>query len=297
MSWILLGLFLLFVVLWGWYSSNLVITMERSPLSVIPAAFGLAYEETTFPAPDGVVLKGWFVPAAKPSDTTIVLCHGWGADRANLLPSTVFLNQRGGYNLCYFDFRNHGESGGTRSSLGPLEIGDMEAALDYITRAKPEQTRRLGVYGLSMGAAVALTVTARDPRIEAVVAESAFSSFNGVVARFARIFYGVPRLPFVPMTLFFVRARLGIDPELSSPVRFIDRIAPRPVFLIQGDKDERMPPSEGAALFSRAKEPKTLWTIPGADHGEAAEVAGKEYQDRLLQFYDGVFRKQTSLSR
>jgi fermentation-respiration switch protein FrsA (DUF1100 family) len=50
-----------------------------------------------------------------------------------------------------------------------------------------------------------------------------------------------------------------------------------------------MPASEGEVLFAAAGEPKTLWTIPGADHGEAAEKAGAEYQERLLKFYGEAF--------
>jgi fermentation-respiration switch protein FrsA (DUF1100 family) len=61
------------------------------------------------------------------------------------------------------------------------------------------------------------------------------------------------------------------------------------VFLIQGGSDLRMPATEGEKLFGKAKQPKELWTIPEADHGEVSQVAGKEHEDRILQFFQTAF--------
>jgi uncharacterized protein len=295
MPWVLLVLLLCAAAIWGWYSSSLVIIQERLPIQAIPASFGLRAEDVSFSASDGVSLAGWFVPAqpssgAARADTTIVVCHGWGANRSDVLSSTVFLNLRGGYNLLYFDFRNHGESDGKRSSLGAFESWDLEGAIDFLRKQKPDKARRLGVFGLSMGGAVSLTVAAQRPEVEAVVADSAFSSFNDVVARFARLFYHVPRYPLIPVTLLFTKLRLGVNPEAYSPIHHMHKISPRPVFLIQGDRDVRMPPSEGARLFAAAKEPKLLWTVSGADHGETAALGGREYEDKILDFFQRAFQ-------
>lgn len=291
MIWTALGLVLVFFVAWGWFSSGLLLKMERFPVQYHPGTFGVPYEDVVFETEDGVRITGWFCPAPAPSETTLVLCHGWGANRADLLERRAFLQKRGGYNLLFFDFRNHGESGAGLSSLISLEARDLEAALRFLKERKPEQSRRLGLYGLSMGGAVALRVAADHTEIEGVVAESPFSSFDGVVVRFARLFYHTPRYPLMPVTLFFMKARLGLDPEKDAPVRHVARIAPRPLLLIQGGNDERMPPSEGELLFKTAEGPKELWTVPGADHAEAAEVAGAEYEEKLLAFYGKVFRR------
>jgi uncharacterized protein len=290
MTWAILIILAILIGLWGWYSARLVLELERFPNQVIPRAFGVQYEDVSFAAADGIPLSGWFLPAASGSDACVIICHGYGANKGDVLMHTVFLNKKNGYNLFYFDFRNHGDSGGTFTSLGAYEARDLDAAIDYLKKEKPAQSRRLGIYGLSMGAAVALSVTARRPELEAIVAESAFSSYNGVVIRFARLFYHIPRYPLLPITSLFVRWRLGLNPELSSPILHIDKISPRPLFLIQGGQDVRMPTEEGEKLFARAKEPKTLWTVPGADHGEPAEVAGQEYEDKLSQFFAGAFQ-------
>jgi uncharacterized protein len=290
--WVVLGLLLVLAAGWGWYSSGLVTQLVRYPNQVLPAAFGLRFEKADFTAADGVKLSGWFVPAPALSDATLILCHGWGANKSDILPHTFFLNKKGGHNLFYFDFRNHGDSGGRQSSLGPLEARDLEAAIDFLKKERPAQCRRLGVYGMSMGGAVALTVAAGRPEVEAVAAESAFSSFDETVTRFAKLFYHIPRYPLVPVTLFFVKRRLGLNPDEFSPVRHVGKISPRPVLLIQGDQDARMPVSEGEKLFAAAREPKELWTVPGADHGEPAQMAGAEYEERLLKFFAEAFRRK-----
>jgi fermentation-respiration switch protein FrsA (DUF1100 family) len=275
---------------WGWYSSGLILSLRRERITDLPSSFGLTFEDVAFNASDGTPLKGWFIRSPVGSAATIILCHGRGTCRSNILPATQHLASRGGYNLLYFDFRNHGESGGRKTTLGPLEALDLEAALDWVKKARPDEARHVGVYGLSMGAAVVILAAARRADIEAVAAESAYGSISRSVAQFGKILYGLPAWA-VPYTMWWTRARLRFNPETAAAERVVGLIAPRPIFLLQGGADDRVPPSEGDRLFSRAGEPKSLWTVPGAGHGGLWEAAGREYEDRLLGFFDGVFRR------
>jgi pimeloyl-ACP methyl ester carboxylesterase len=196
------------------------------------------------------------------------------------------LRARGNYNLFYFDFRNHGHSDEGKTSLSGNEIDDLEMALAHLRTTHPAESVRVGLYGMSMGGAVSLWVAAHKTDVAAVAAESPYSAAGEAVIRYGRLFYRAPRWMSL-ITLAFVRSRLGFDPDDYAPVRVIDKISPRPLFLLQGGRDARTPPSEGQRLLDAAREPKSLWTLPGADHGELAEMGGKEYQDRLLAFYDG----------
>jgi fermentation-respiration switch protein FrsA (DUF1100 family) len=38
------------------------------------------------------------------------------------------------------------------------------------------------------------------------------------------------------------------------------------VLVVQADRDEVVPPAHGRALYDRARDPKRLHVIPGADH-------------------------------
>ncbi len=291
-------LFLIFlgmgvVAFLAWRSSDLVLTGARDPLTSTPRTFGLPYSDEHFMTADGVSLRAWYLPSSTPSDTTLVICHGWGGNRSNMIERTHFLRSRGDYSLFYFDFRNHGESGSGRASLSRDEIGDLEAALRHLHAVRPVQSTRIGLYGQSLGGSIGLWVAAHDPQVAAVAAESPFSEFNGAVTRHGKFFYHAPRF-FSWITLWCVRWRLGFDPNDYAPIKIIHRIAPRPLFLLQGENDRRTPPTEGQRLFDRAGDPKTLWTVPGAGHGEMAEVGGRPYQDKILGFFNQAFHR-TSL--
>ncbi|MBK8575310.1 MAG: alpha/beta hydrolase [Elusimicrobia bacterium] len=274
----------------AWRSSNLVLTGARGPLTSTPRTFGLTYTEENFLTTDGVSLRGWFLPSSSPSDTSVVICHGWGGNRSHMIERTHFLRSRGDYSLFYFDFRNHGESGAGRASLSRDEISDLEAALRHLRAVHPAESARIGLYGQSLGGSIGLWVAAHDPRVDAIAAESPFSEFNGAVTRHGKFFYHAPRF-FSRLTLWFVRRRLGFDPNDYAPLKMVHRIAPRPLFLLQGERDVRTPPIEGQRLFDRAGEPKTLWTVPGAGHGELAEVGGRHYQDKVLGFFNNAFHR------
>lgn len=275
-------------LLWAWRSSDLILRGIRDRLTIDPGVYGFPFTTESFASEDGVRLEAWWVPSEVSSDKTILLCHGRGATRSDALARTHFL-RAGGWNLLYLDFRNHGASGAGVSSLGRLEVRDVAAAMAHLRTAHAEDARHVALFGASMGGAVCLMAAADDPSVEAVVAESPYASFNGVVARFGRLFYGLPPFPFARLTLWAVRRRLGFNPEDFAPERIIGRIAPRPVFLIQGSQDRRMPPTEGERLYAAAGEPKELWTVPGADHGEISDVAGRDYAARITDFFRRVW--------
>ena len=282
MLWALPFLLLVFVGLWGYVSSNMIIKIPRMPPAANPKSFGYDFEPFSTLTEDEIKIEGWIVPSKTKTGSTIVVLHGWGANRSDVLLSTIFLAQH--YHLVYFDFRNHGTSGGSETSLTCSEIKDFSAVIRFLKTEKKVYAENIAAFGFSMGAAVALSGAARIQDIKAVIAESPFSSFNDTVARFAGIFFGVPRFA-VPLTLIFTRLRLGFDPEECSPIYHIAKISPRPVFIIQAGGDVRMPPSEGQSLFEMAREPKELWLVPQADHGTIFEKEPEQYQKRILGFY------------
>lgn len=274
------------IIIWGWYSSTLVLKMTRLPVEVTPDNSGFDFEEENFAATDGTQLTGWFIPAEyKTSDSTIIICHGWGSNKGEVLDKSLFLCRSGGYNLFYFDFRNHGESKGEMSSLAAYETCDLEGAIAWLLTNKIKEAKWLGVLGFSMGGAVSLVVASSNKKIRAVAADSAYTTFNDVIFRFAWLFYHIPKYPLMPLTLLALRFRYGLNPNTFSPLFHIAKIAPRPVLLIQGEEDRRVPRSEGEMLFKMAGEPKEIWYAPLAHHAQAYNVDPLEYEKRVLNFF------------
>ena len=257
---------------------------KRKPLYLWPDEFNFPYENFTFTTADGVSLKGWFIEANPASDKTIILMHGWGMNRSDILKNTYFLRDQG-FNLCYFDFRAMGESGGKVSSIGYLETQDVKACIKYLKKHYPAQSQKIGLYGLSMGGMVALYEAAHNHEIVCVAAEASYFSFRRVVSRWAWVHHHVPYFPLLPIILHYIRYYLHANPEQYSPRFNIAKIAPRPVFIIHGRRDNLVPAVQAKWLYRSAGEPKNLWLVDNAKHGKCAEEGGFTYKQKLTEFF------------
>ncbi|MBI5210738.1 MAG: alpha/beta fold hydrolase [Elusimicrobia bacterium] len=269
-----------------WGAGVILYPPNKAPVESFPELYGLAYEKVSFKTRDGLTLRGWFIPSGTGSDLTLLMCHGWGDSKGYLLDRTYFLNKASGFNLLYFDNRSHGESEGRITTIGYLETMDFDAAVDFLRERKPQALKRLGVFGMSMGAAVAILSMPRHPEIKAAVLESPFPDYRNVVRRWAWINMRVPYVPLVWLTIQMLRWRVGTaEVDAASPIRSVAGIAPRPLFLIAAAEDLLMPPEDVRSLFDRAGEPKQLWVVPGAGHTECHAAAQAEYEERLTSFF------------
>ena len=264
---------------------------RKASVAFTPDQYKLAYEPVEFATADGVRLRGWFIPAAGgETGRTIILCHGWGSNRGELLRDTHFLAEHG-FNLFYFDFRASGESKGSVSSVGYLETRDFDAAYDFLKTNRPLAAESVGVFGTSMGGAVAIYSAAKYPEIVCLLAENTFLSYNRVVANWSWRRLKTPYFPLVAMILFFVRRKLRADPEPYSP-RYSVAGLKIPVLFINGDNDDLVPMPDAEALYGMCpSEKKEMWVIAGASHAKCAEVGGEVYRDRVTAFFRAHLRE------
>lgn len=277
---------LFFVALYG---AREITRIPVLPVPATPKEFKLDYESWRVPTSRGLTLNLWWVPAKSRTEKTVLILHGVGSNAGDMLPSTAFLRRDGGWNLAYLDFRGHGLSEGRWTSLGALELDDARAALSALREKKPEETRQLALYGHSMGGAVAIVAAAQDPHVAGVVVENTFADIRRTIRRFAWMFYRIPEFPFLPLALGLARWRTGAPVGEFRPVDWIGQISPRPLLLLHGELDRRMPKTDVRALWDAAGEPKELWTIPQAGHGDAWLVMKDDYEKRLTEFYRRVF--------
>lgn len=271
----------------GWVGSERAMYPERKvedhALSEYP--FAAETEEVRFAGHDGTSLAGWFLPATRDPAPAVILVHGYGRSRAELLPHAAYLHSAG-FNVLLFDFRGRGESGGGAVTIGAREPLDVRGAVTYVlTRSEVDPTRVI-VQGVSLGASSGIMAMADDPRIAAVVAEAPFSDARGLVDSAYENFLDLPSFPFGPVSAFILERRLDADMDDIRPIDDITRIGQRPVFLIEDVDDVDMPPRSARRLYAVASGPKDLWTVEGARHAKAYVVAPQEYERRVLAFYD-----------
>ncbi|MEK7857536.1 MAG: alpha/beta hydrolase [Elusimicrobiota bacterium] len=276
------------VVLYGlcWRAAGYLLSPPMSPMSHFPEHYDLPYEKMAFRTRDGLELKGWFLPSPGGDKRTIVMCHGMSDNKGLLLKETYFLNKTGGFNLVYFDFRSHGESEGEITTTGALETIDFDAAMAWLRQAKPELMDTVGVFGLSMGATVAIVSMPRHPDLRCAAVESPFTDYRTVIGRWFWNNLKVPYYPLVALTIMILRSRVQA-PELEgfAPLESAPKISPRPLLVIGGEGDRLMTPGDVGAIFSAALEPKQLWMVPEAGHTMCRMTAGAEYDERLIEFF------------
>lgn len=279
---------LFLVLFWSWVFSAVLFlrntVLPRLPLTATPELLQLPSQTVRFRSTDGVLLEGWKIPgdASRP---WLVLCHGAGSNRSDLLDVAHGLHEAG-FNLLLFDFRGHGGSAGRVTSFGWQEQRDLEGALAFLGQQAEIPDHPYGVYGISMGGAVALMVAARDERLGAVAVDSPYANLADTLGHHLTLLYPVPKIPFHWFVLATYRLRFGIWPWKVSPQEACGTLSPRPLLLIQGGQDPRMPIEGIRAMHAAARDPKELWVIEQAGHLEGYALNPQAYRNRLIRFFE-----------
>jgi pimeloyl-ACP methyl ester carboxylesterase len=246
---------------------------------------GVPVQDARFAATDGVRLAGWLA-VASPSAPTIILVHGFKGSRVAMLPYARFL-YGAGYNVLLYDSRGCGESDGWRITLGAQEPDDVLGAVRYLEGRSDLTNKRVGALGVSLGAGVVLLAAAREPKLAAVVADSAWADEGPQLARMGSVPLGPAAVPVLPYEPALVGALVGTDLHAVSPLAAIPHIAPRAVLLIHSadDGNTTTPLSGEHALYAAAGQPKQEWIAPSGGHAGALAAHPAEYQQRVLAFF------------
>lgn len=229
-----------------------------------------------------VTIGGRFFPGT--NGATIILSHGYSGHQDQLLPWVDFL-QDAGFTIFTYDLRARGASGGDAVTLGALEQEDLLSVIDYLASRADVDADRIGALGVSLGGAVTILAAARDARIQAVVTEGAFPDAPTVIAQNFKRYINLPAFPFAPVAVWIAEWRTGVTVSDVRPIAAIEAISPRPLLIIHGEDDTKVPLAHGEALFAAAGEPKELWRIPGAEHNMGLSVAPEEYERRVVEFF------------
>lgn len=250
------------------------------------AELNLPFERVVFPASDGLMLRGWFIPTDQPDAPAILYAPGSGRDQRSGLPLVPTLHEAG-YHVLLFSYRGSGLSDGNGKGLtyGYGESQDVDSAVDFLRQVKG--VRRIGAVGYSVGAVGVILSAARNPHIEAVLAIAPFACVSEVWASNRPLL--VPSLV-LDLMLRLVEWHKGFSRADACPVEVIDRIAPRPLWLVHSTADEHIPVSQVQRLFSAAGQPKTFWLIEGESHDSIRKRVLNGQASDVVAFFDAALR-------
>lgn len=273
---------LTFTVLLGLYQT---VRPEKVLSTVTPKDVGLPFEDVVLTTADGLRLAAWYVPAETPNTAAVVVLHGYPADKGDLLSRAAFLAKS--YDLLFVDFRYFGKSEGSYTTLGPKEVEDVLAAVRYLADEKKKE--RIGIYGFSMGATVALASLTETNRVDAVVSEAAWGDHR-LMAEQPYRYLGPLKSACAALTMHAARLAFGIDVDAASPVRTI-RKTRVPIMLIHSRGDQVVPFLHAERLADALKGDPSLetWFTDDEGHGEPSI----EFPARVQAFFDKHLKPQT----
>ena len=252
-------------------------------LPVTPADVGLKYEEINILTGDGLRLNGWLVKAGQQARGTVLFLHGVGDCKIAGIPyAKLFYEQR--FNSFLYDSRRHGESEGTYCTYGYHEKDDVVRIIDYLSSRSDIRLGKVGVFGTSMGAAVAIQAAAIDKRVVAIVAENSFATLRSIFDDYQR---RMIKLPFHYLRNIVIKRSEHIAQFKANDVSPLESVANinLPIIFIHCTNDRLINPKYSRMLYDSTNPPKELFAIEGAAHNDAWSIGGARYENKLTEFF------------
>jgi fermentation-respiration switch protein FrsA (DUF1100 family) len=259
---------------------------RRRPLLASPESYGMASQDVQVTTEDGLTLRGWFMPGR--NGATVMIQHGSPGGRQDGLVEAAFLNKHG-YNVLLGSFRAHDDSDGVEISFGYQEMKDITAWHRHLLQRQDLDAERIGIFGESMGGAVAIRYAAANQGIAAVAVASAPAVMDEVVAMMVSAEVRAPRWSVAALSRLFVfwaERRTGCTAGDIDPLPHARAISPRPLLIIHGGAENRVPVEHGRLLYEAAGEPKAFWFVPEAGHVNFELFRPAEYERQVVGFFD-----------
>jgi uncharacterized protein len=224
---------------------------------------------------------GWFFPGLRGAPT-IVLCHGYGSSRGELLTLESALQDHQ-YNVFIFDFAAHGANAGL-TTFGYREADEVRAAIDAVAARNDVDATRFGLWGYNLGAYSALREAEGDKRIRALVLDSVYDEPKQMVK------VGVERNGLGGFPLMVRSADLSFewlnyknreDPPLSKNLA---KLAGVPILFIQAIDDPELADIT-RQMFMKALEPREQAIIAHGNFPSLNDEDKRGYENRVVSFF------------
>ena len=254
-----------------------------------PGDLGLPFEPIEFTSRTAagklIRIVAWWIAAEAATDRTCILIHGFGDAKVGALAWAPIWRSLG-WNLLLVDLRAHGESEGVHCTGGYFERDDLDAVIDSLRARRPEATKLIALFGVSLGGAVALATAARRDDIHAVIADATFADYRRAAIIHARLI-GAPLTHLTPLAIRWAERIAGARFDDVRPLDTI-RASRCPVMLIHGDADPFVIDDDvialTTALRTRGDERDAHLIVPGAGHCMAIVADPDAYAERLEAF-------------
>jgi cephalosporin-C deacetylase-like acetyl esterase len=203
---------------------------------------------------------------------TIILMHGLG-DRKTVdyIEAGEHYLLNAGYAVLRLDISNHGDrfkyaydfdlTEGYRywtRDLITQTVFDLRRAVDFIQTREELDPGRIGYFGISLGGIIGTIFCSVEKRVGVPVIVLAGGQLNLMFGKDA----------FSGDTKDFL--------SIIDPINYVAKISPRPLLMINAEKDDVVPPLTSKLLYKAAKKPKEIIWHPSGHHNLPVEKAYPE---------------------
>lgn len=238
----------------------------------------------------GRQLHAMFASAAKPTDKTAVIVHGYTDNAIRMLMIGYLYNNDLNYNILLPDLQDNGLSEGPAIQMGWKDRLDVLNWMNIANDIFGKHTQMV-VHGISMGAATTMMLSgeAQQPFVKCFVEDCGYTSVWDEFSFQLKDMFGLPEFPLMYTTSWLCNAKYGWNFQEASSLEQVKKCS-LPMFFIHGDADTYVPTRMVYPLYEAKSEPKELWIVPGATHAMSYKDYPQEYTERVKKFVGKYIR-------
>ena len=213
----------------------------------------------------------------------VIFLHGIGQSK-EFLDEIAEPFVDAGFAIATFDQHDRGERrleprNNIRSALalrrrGALTVIETRRLVDYLQSRDDIAEERIYLVGASYGALTGATAAAFDERIAAVVL-----TYGG--GHLTTLFTSDAVKDEIGVLVYPLRYLASWFFWPADPIRYVDRISPRPLLMQNGVDDELIPKAAAERLYDAAKEPKEIVWYDSDHIGLDEEVVEEVLNDAI----------------
>ena len=258
-----------------------IVKPQRTSSEINMESFPGRPDAMKFSVPGEGERDGWFFPGLMGAPT-IVLCHGYGSNRGELL-TLVSALQDAQYNVFVFDFAGHGANDGI-TTFGYGEVAELRAAVDELAKRGDLDPGSFGLWGYNLGAYAALREAETDKRVKALVADSVYDTPEQMV-KIGVERAGMNQLPFMERSAEVSFGWMNHKYRGEKPLSWrLDNLAGVPKLFIAAADDTELADIT-LKIFRNAPEPKEQVTILHGNFPNMGDQDKHDYENRVVSYF------------
>ncbi len=244
-----------------------------------PTALVIKYDSLNIPSSDHKRLTAWLCPAAKKQSDQIIIIAGpdagnmsYGLDMAQAMTANL------GVDVLLFDYRGFGTSDTAEIDTDLIALPefaeDLHSVATFVKSKFQPDTSKIILYGMSLGASLAITVAENFGGVGGVIAESPYVTQAELVNYYNADYErsGTPRK---------IRAA---ESTLLEPMDGIWRLT-IPIMIMHGELEKQITSQAICTMFLKCSSTKkTLWIVAGAGHLQIPSVEGGAWLGGIYNF-------------